>query len=391
MTVTTTANSITYAGNGTTTAYSFPYIFFAPTDLVVTLIDTATNVAVMPPSVLNGGATYDYTVTGDITGGEYASGATVTFNTAPLGSHTVLLVRAVPATQTVTLIDNTKFPADTINTEFDKLTILAQQSAFLTSTALQIPSSEVGLIVTAVPAASRANRLLVWDALGNLTTIDPATLIGGAVPAGPASGDLAGTYPGPSIKASVGLTGSPTAPTPTAGDNDTSIATTAFVNTAISAAGGQIIGDTTLVAPAASMNFFALPARTIELSFYCVPTAPPATLGLRVATGSTVEAGLVYNTQRHYATTATPGADSQLLQGSYMISSGVTATGVFGKVHLLGSALGVFGGQGFGQVLNYPSTLLNLGLFGPNANGFQLVFTTGNIAAGSYCRVIGWP
>jgi hypothetical protein len=36
MTVTTTANSISYAGNGTTTMFAFPYIFFVPSDLVVT-------------------------------------------------------------------------------------------------------------------------------------------------------------------------------------------------------------------------------------------------------------------------------------------------------------------------------------------------------------------
>ena len=48
-------------------------------------------------------------------------------------------------------------------------------------------------------------------------------------PTGPASGDLAGTYPAPTIKADVGLTGNPTAPTPLPSDNDTSIATTKFV------------------------------------------------------------------------------------------------------------------------------------------------------------------
>lgn len=38
--------------------------------------------------------------------------------------------------------------------------------------------------------------------------------------------------------ASPALTGNPTAPTPTAGDNDTSIATTAFVTTAVASVGG---------------------------------------------------------------------------------------------------------------------------------------------------------
>jgi microcystin-dependent protein len=127
MTVTTTANSISYAGNGVTTAFAFPYIFFAPGNLVVTLFNVAANAYINPPPVLDGPATWDYTVTGVVTDGEYASGGTVTFNTAPLTGYTVSLVRVVPAIQLVTLLDNTKFPAATINTEFDYLTVLAQQ------------------------------------------------------------------------------------------------------------------------------------------------------------------------------------------------------------------------------------------------------------------------
>lgn len=42
--------------------------------------------------------------------------------------------------------------------------------------------------------------------------------------------------------ASPALTGNPTAPTPTAGDNDTSIATTAFVTTAVAAVRGLYVG-----------------------------------------------------------------------------------------------------------------------------------------------------
>jgi len=128
MTVTTTANSITYAANGVTTGFAFPFIFFEPSDLAVTLINDATGSPTTNPPVLNGGSAYDYTVSGTFSDGAYASGGTVTFNTAPPAGYTVSLVRAVPATQDVTLIDNTKFPAQTVNREFDKLTVLVQQA-----------------------------------------------------------------------------------------------------------------------------------------------------------------------------------------------------------------------------------------------------------------------
>ena len=131
MTVSSLVGKVQRAGNGTTTRFDFPYLFFAPADLVVTLFDTTRNQPVAPAPVLNGGGAADYHLDGtlDAASGEYLAGATVVFNVAPSGGITVTIERAVPATQPVALTDNSKFPASAVNGALDRLTVLAQQAA----------------------------------------------------------------------------------------------------------------------------------------------------------------------------------------------------------------------------------------------------------------------
>lgn len=142
---------------------------------------------------------------------------------------------------------------------------------------------------TFVPTLSA--NLQAWHALATSSKADIAspTFTGNPTAPTPATGDndtsIATTAfvkaQGYATLASPALTGNPTAPTPTAGDNDTSIATTAFVTTAVAAAVIDSIADTdTTHAPSRNAVFdaLALKADLASPAFTGNPTAPtPAT------------------------------------------------------------------------------------------------------------------
>lgn len=187
-TVNATYTPAQYTGNAVTTAFSFPYQYFASSDLAVNLFDTTAGANVSPQPVLNGGATYDYTVTG-VAGFSYPSNnvtefasATITFNTAPPANYRVTITRAVPQTQGANLLDNAKLPASSVNAVFDRLTLLTQQVLSSLGFAIQAPTNDpTGLNYTLPAASVRANQQLGFDASGNVTVAAtsafPGTLV----------------------------------------------------------------------------------------------------------------------------------------------------------------------------------------------------------------------
>lgn len=184
MTVSSTTSLIQYSGNGTTKAFSFPYPFFAFTDLVVTLFDTNAGLLVTPAPVLNGGGTYDYSCSGvqDSVSGEFLSGCTVTFNNAPLGNHRITIQRILAATQNLALIDNAKFPAGPVNSEFDRLTMLIQQALDGLVRTIQTPPSDQPGVLILPPELTRADQYLGFDASGNPVIKPPPVVVSGTLP-----------------------------------------------------------------------------------------------------------------------------------------------------------------------------------------------------------------
>lgn len=173
MSVNNTKNVAQYTGDGATTSFGLsssgvPIPYFAAADWSVNLFDTTANADVSPQPVLGGAGTYDYTIatvstdafTGELTGN-------VVFNNALLGNHRVTATRAVAATSSNNFLDNSKFPAVSVNAALDRLTMLVQQVIGFFTRAIQFPSSDpVGLNTTLPPAATRAGMGLAFDAQG---------------------------------------------------------------------------------------------------------------------------------------------------------------------------------------------------------------------------------
>ena len=127
-------------GNAVTTAFPFGFPFFAASDIVVNLFDTATSLDVEPQPVLDGAAAYDYTVTGLADGdtGEYPNG-TVTFNTAPPANYVVTIGRASALRQPVQLAKNGPLPAKSLEAAMDRLEMQMQE---LMATALRLRTAD---------------------------------------------------------------------------------------------------------------------------------------------------------------------------------------------------------------------------------------------------------
>lgn len=131
MTVSSASNDTRYTGNGVTTVFSTGFKFFDPSTLRVSTIVTATGIETVLTLVTN------YTVLGGV--GAIGS---VTLLGSPIDSTMTLVIKRIePYTQLTDLQENDPFPADVIETTFDKLEMQIQQVNTKTITAIQAPAS----------------------------------------------------------------------------------------------------------------------------------------------------------------------------------------------------------------------------------------------------------
>lgn len=165
MTVTSSLNRISYAGDGSTTAFPVPYAFFAADELEVVERDTATGAETL--KALTG----DYTVAG----GGGATG-TVTANAAPSASVSWTIVRRTRLTQEIDYADNDAFPAETHESGLDRVTMIAQDALGEANRALRLPITDSVAMSGVIPNSDqRKSRYLAFDAAGEpIASVGPA-------------------------------------------------------------------------------------------------------------------------------------------------------------------------------------------------------------------------
>lgn len=161
MTVESTTARVQYATNGTTGPFTVPFKFLADADLEVIHTDEDGNETTLT-------LTTHYTVTG--AGG---SSGTVTTVTAYASGGYLTVLRSLDLLQETDWEDGDALPAASIETAFDRLTMIVQQQDERLNRAIVFaPSDTEGSEIPAV--AARADKLLGFNSLGQLTVTAPA-------------------------------------------------------------------------------------------------------------------------------------------------------------------------------------------------------------------------
>lgn len=165
MTVSSQTSRVSYAGNGSTTAFAVSFYFLADSHLKVILraADGSETVKTL---------TADYTVSG----AGNPSGGTVTMNVAPTSGATLVIVRNVPLTQETDYQANDDFPAESHERALDKLTMEVQQLQEQVDRSAKLPVTNPtdadALVADIVRLADSADNIdTVANNIGDVNTV----------------------------------------------------------------------------------------------------------------------------------------------------------------------------------------------------------------------------
>lgn len=156
MTVSTDLNRVSFAGDGSTTAFDLGagFIFFEETELRVIIRTDSTGAEELQT------LTTDYTVTG----GDGSTG-TVTMVTAPASGETLVIRRVLPLTQGTDYENNSASDAENVETSFDKLTLMVQQLSEELDRSLKFAETSTAADIDYPDP--EANKIPMWNAAGD--------------------------------------------------------------------------------------------------------------------------------------------------------------------------------------------------------------------------------
>lgn len=147
-----------YTGNGATTAFTFPFVFFNDGDLKVYVAGVLKTL------------TTDYTVTG----AGVAGGGTVTFLAAPANGAAIVIVRDT-AIQNTTHFSVGRLNTETLNLVLNTLFTIAQEIDLKLDRTVRLADSDTTDGLTLPDATTRASKFLGFDGTGALAALAGTT------------------------------------------------------------------------------------------------------------------------------------------------------------------------------------------------------------------------
>jgi microcystin-dependent protein len=167
MTVTTQQNKLVYTGNGSSTTY--PVNTLSGDVLTGIILYNASELMVYVDGVLKTLNT-DYTITSSTPPSNLIGrlvNASVVFTTAPANTKSVVLLRQLPLTQTLNLLDGNNPPPEQLETALDKTVSQIQQVQDATTRCFQLDPKTPSTAPTPYLIPS-VDTFIGWDNAGNL-------------------------------------------------------------------------------------------------------------------------------------------------------------------------------------------------------------------------------
>jgi hypothetical protein len=173
MTISTTTISKSYSGDGSTHSFAYDFPIFAEGDLTVIIRSSTgtetvktlnTHYVVTGAGVSSGGTVLFKYNTGTSSDAHYSS-----TDYRPASGETVVIRSELANTQTMDLVANDPFPAETLETNMDKLVRMVQQHEEELDRSLKLSRTNTMTSTEFTNSATdRANKLMAFDSAGEI-------------------------------------------------------------------------------------------------------------------------------------------------------------------------------------------------------------------------------